>query len=280
MNMEISFYRILFWLCFIPQCAPQSPAGKWGQKEFPMNVKGTLVCQEQPLPGAKLYLMDADQALDRVVASAYADDEGNFEFKGFVRDFFGAPDPYIRIEYHHFTGMIQIEDQIGTVRRENGPVKPFDYDIDFGAIDFNSQHCWAYRQYFVAIEDYKSRTNSELPYDVLHIRTGSRLPTLYSTLDTIRVPTSAGFFNNSVALNSFAQTIRNVLDAEGYPSHFVFDEFKYMYSQTHYCSKKTNPGFAFSEGWARYWAGECQEDFFTNKSKALFLYIYIYIQTL
>lgn len=39
--------------------------------------------------------------------------------------------------------------------------------------------------------------------------------------------------------------------------HFLYDVVRFTYTQTHYCGKNTNKGFAFNEGWAEFWAGSC-----------------------
>lgn len=40
-------------------------------------------------------------------------------------------------------------------------------------------------------------------------------------------------------------------------AHFLKDVVRFKYMQHHSCGKRTNNGFAFNEGWAEFWAGQC-----------------------
>ena len=35
---------------------------------------------------------------------------------------------------------------------------------------------------------------------------------------------------------------------------------RYVYIGSHDCGTQSNSGFAFNEGWAEFWAGECADD--------------------
>ena len=76
----------------------------------------------------------------------------------------------------------------------------------------------------------------------------------FATRDTIRWPGSktVGGDRYTSSFHEFAHTVRHTLDGNGF--HFLADVARYQYPQNHTPCKVTNPGFAFNEGWAEYWA--------------------------
>jgi hypothetical protein len=56
----------------------------------------------------------------------------------------------------------------------------------------------------------------------------------------------------SVSFHEFAHSVRHSYDG-GFP-HFLYDAARFTYLQKHNLLSVTNPGFAFNEGWAEYWA--------------------------
>src|SRR5205085_9811601 len=63
---------------------------------------------------------------------------------------------------------------------------------------------------------------------------------------------SAGDYR--VPKHEFGHTVRHKLD--GGLAHFLFDVGHFNYLQNHSACNRTNPGFAFNEGWAEYWAND------------------------
>ena len=59
----------------------------------------------------------------------------------------------------------------------------------------------------------------------------------------------------SVKAINFAKSLHFLQD--GNFVYFLHDVAKYTYMQRHTCGKHTNEGFAFNEGWAEFWVGEC-----------------------
>lgn len=55
--------------------------------------------------------------------------------------------------------------------------------------------------------------------------------------------------------HELAHVVRRILD--GSFVHFVRDVVKYVYTRNQNCKTRSNEGYAFNEGWAEYWAGEC-----------------------
>jgi len=44
---------------------------------------------------------------------------------------------------------------------------------------------------------------------------------------------------------------------DGNLAHFLYDVARFVYTRNHHCGSRTNNGYAFNEGWAEFWAGEC-----------------------
>jgi hypothetical protein len=75
----------------------------------------------------------------------------------------------------------------------------------------------------------------------------------FTTTDTTRwpsgYPTGGGYSTN---FHEFAHSVRHSYD--GGTAHFLFDAARFGYPRSHNLCSNTNPGFAFNEGWAEYWA--------------------------
>lgn len=54
---------------------------------------------------------------------------------------------------------------------------------------------------------------------------------------------------------------------DGNFAHFLFDVGRFKYMQHHNCGKRTNYGFAFNEGWAEFWAGQCYGNYGTSPTQ-------------
>ena len=60
---------------------------------------------------------------------------------------------------------------------------------------------------------------------------------------------------------------------DGSYGHFLVDAARYIYTRNHDCGKQTNNGFAFNEGWAEFWAGECPSKLYVRTYSKLKLQI-------
>ena len=183
--------------------------------------------------------------------------KGYFRVSG--RKGFGKPKLFIKVEYEYSgnSGNIAVTNLLGLKRKGKTAKRSYASQINFGTINFNSIHCKSYVQFYKAVADYRRRTGLIPPYRSLRIRTGVLLHggTPYATNDVVRIPRRTNGISFETAKHELAHTIRQSYD--GSLGHFLFDVVRYKYMQQHYCSKRTNKGFAFNEGWAEFWAGSC-----------------------
>ena len=102
-----------------------------------------------------------------------------------------------------------------------------------------------------------------LPYDCLNVITDSvpanwLVNDAFAThfIDTIRIP--HGYeLSIKAAKHEFAHTVHHSAIYDGDLGHLINDVAMFTYPQYHVCSEETNYGFAFNEGWAKFWAGQC-----------------------
>ena len=230
----------------------------------PVTATGRVRCKLdgyfQPVPYVKVYLLDVEFAnfvtrLGVTTTNAW----GYFVVSGSGRDgFSGTPDPQIRVEYVYNStyGRLEVE---GTLRnrRNESPEVPYNETVDFGNLDFDNPHCRAYIRFYNVLKEYYALTGETPPYSALHVKTNFLIHagTPFATLKTVHIPKSWDPLSFGVARHEFAHTIRHSYD--GNFNHFLLDVVRFGYTRYHYCSSKTNLGFAFNEGWAEYYAGDC-----------------------
>lgn len=135
---------------------------------------------------------------------------------------------------------------------------------DFGEIDLGwaSTSCAVFRGMRAAYADYVGWTGERPPFGTLTVKAeslvaGSVPIGVPFTLHTVvhwpaAEPTGPAAGDVSTAFHEFGHSIRHALD--GGMAHFLFDVDRYQYYQHHDRCQPTNLGFAFNEGWARYWA--------------------------
>jgi len=104
------------------------------------------------------------------------------------------------------------------------------------------------------------RAGINLPVDTLHVRTGVLLhgSTAYATTNIIRIPITytTSDITTNLAQHEIAHAARHSMD--GSMAHFLYDVTRFGYTRRHSCNTKSNYGYAFSEGWAEFWAGACK----------------------
>jgi hypothetical protein len=207
--------------------------------------------------------MDSDIDWDDTFGTTRADINGKFSVSGSASDVFGNPDPYIMVEYYYSGIYGTLEIQAGLLENtgsdETGE-KSYASTINFGSINFNNQECKTYLNVLNAMIEYYERTTIKIPVSKLIVELDEIFigDTPYSTTDTIHVPNnynSNNGLNASTSKHELAHIVRHTYD--GSYTHFLSDVLSYSYMQYHSCSKVTNNGFAFNEGWAEFWAGDC-----------------------
>ncbi|CAH1794827.1 unnamed protein product [Owenia fusiformis] len=235
-------------------------AGAFGHD---VSIRGRFTCGGAAVKNALVRLLDQDYLVDDILADGWTDENGEFELSGDgVDGWNGNPDVFIKLEYNYLNKMV-VKDRTLRVRYETSEItNNFSGKSDIGTINVNNEHCRVYQLFREAILDYTLRSeNDNLPYDYLTVHTdallslvsGTRKP--WSNIDTIRVP--GGYpLNATTARHELAHTLRHAMD--GGRLHWWADISSYSYVQPHHCNMRSNPGFAFNEGWAIYWSGNCK----------------------
>jgi hypothetical protein len=234
-----------------------------GSAHHPVTAYGAVRCRlhgsYQPVPEVRIKLMDDDLLVDDTMATGKTNTHGRFYLHGTGRDIFGGkPDPKMRIEYVYNgkEGNIEIEGAFLNRKDESG-TKPYSTVVNFGNLDFDNPHCRAYVRFYRVLKEYYALGAGRTPYSKLHVKTNALIHggTPYATTNVIRIPKSWDPISLSTARHEFAHTIRHSYD--GSLAHFLADVVKYGYARKHHCHLKTNLAFAYNEGWAQYYAGEC-----------------------
>jgi hypothetical protein len=231
--------------------------------DHPVTAVGRVRCKVGskylPVPGVKVTLLDDDPIVDDIMATGKTNAFGRFKLSGQGGDLFGGkPDPKIQVEYVYNgkEGNIEIEGAFLNRKDESG-TKPYSTVVNFGNLDFDNPHCRAYVRFYRVLKEYYALGAGRTPYSKLHVKTNALIHggTPYATTNVIRIPKSWDPISLSTARHEFAHTIRHSYD--GSLAHFLADVVKYGYARKHHCHLKTNLAFAYNEGWAQYYAGEC-----------------------
>ena len=230
---------------------------------YPVTAVGRVRCKMGfyyvSVPEVKVKLLDDDLISDDTMATGKTDRFGRFKLSGHGQDpFWGKPDPKIQVEYVYngIEGNIEIEGILLNRKDESG-TKPYAPQVNFGNLDFDNPHCRAYVRFYRVLKEYYGLGVGRTPYSTLHVKTNALIHggTPYATTNVIRIPKSWDPISLSTARHEFAHTIRHSYD--GSLAHFLADAVKYGYARKHHCHLKTNLAFAYNEGWAQYYAGEC-----------------------
>ena len=140
---------------------------------WPVRATGKVTCNGEPVPFVDIELVDDDLWFDDKMGETTADSNGAFQVAGSGRDLFsGKPEPYIRVCYSYSGsyGKLKVVGILKILRREKVSQRSYSSDINFGTINFDSDHCKAYIQFYKALKYYKDVAKSLLPYNTLYIK--------------------------------------------------------------------------------------------------------------
>lgn len=140
-------------------------------------------------------------------------------------------------------------DRTGILRNKKRPVS-------LGTVVIDSLECRTYAAFYRALANWHSRTGAKAPIRSQDVRTRVLVHggTAYTLYDDIKIP-SGTKVNDELGRHELAHIVRHTLD--GSLAHFLRDVVKYGYTRRHNCKTRSNEGYAFNEGWAEYWAGDC-----------------------
>jgi hypothetical protein len=253
--METSF---MLYLVFIVSITANAVSA-----DHPVTAVGRVRCKVGskylPVPGVKVTLLDDDPIVDDIMATGKTNAFGRFKLSGQGGDLFGGkPDPKIQVEYVYNgkEGNIEIEGALFN-RKDDSDKKSYAKSVNFGNLDFDNPHCRAYLMFHHVLREYHAFGIGKPPFTTLHVKTNALIHggTPYTTTDVIRIPQSWDPISLKTAKHEFAHAVRHTFD--GSLAEFLADVVKYGYARKHHCHLKTNLAFAYNEGWAQYYAGEC-----------------------
>lgn len=224
---------------------------------YHVKATGRIMCHGQVVPYAQIKLMDND-FIDSTMGSAVTNELGYFTVSGSASDIHRRPDVLIRMEYKHFSTKANFHVTLPTRmgREKSRTLYDREGDVDFGTLLFNTETCRTYLSFYQATLDFYNRVGYRVPFQV-KINTEVLLHggTPYALYDEINIPKLTNI-DVSTAMHELAHTVRHRYD--GSKAHFFYDVVRYFYPQRHSCTKKTNDGFAFNEGWAEFWESACR----------------------
>jgi hypothetical protein len=239
------------------------------------QVRGTWVCNNRgtvvPVAGARVELWGRLLWFGLKLGDTHTGADGSFGFGVGVSSNFDLyaklvlnDDSGVRLSNWYSLFGDEWNTNTGTTRSHSGVVNLGTWQIsrDGGA---GTPKCAIWQGGHNAYRDYRQVIGSSPPYGTYSI--SADFPccgTPFTTLDTTRWPSGyqtglpsgdpdAGF---SVSFHEFAHSVRHSFD--GGFLHFLGDVASYGYAQNHDACNTTNPGFAFNEGWAEYWAKTLQ----------------------
>lgn len=253
------------------------PAAVDGRRTI--TATGRFLCSmpgggTKPIAGSSIRLMNknAHVAIDQKMALGATAADGSFRLRGRGGDFAigkgRRPDPYVRLTYTSVGSDHSLDVDIsrgilralGNYRGDKTPtMRNKKHSANYGTVTIKTLECQAYVRFREAMIEFKARTGRNTPGGFLRVRTRVTFHggTEYTLYDAIKLPRKSTV-TRTMATHELAHVARHVLD--GSQSHFARDVLKYGYARRHSCDSRTNLGYAFNEGWAEYWAGECVGD--------------------
>ncbi|PXF40981.1 hypothetical protein BWQ96_09312 [Gracilariopsis chorda] len=229
-----------------------------------VTVTGTLTCAGMPIRRTTLKLVQELGFVPNKLAEGSTDGQGRFYLTAVPFEFFRRNKPnwqltlYVGFNYRYNNNKKAFS---------SGPsyVHLLDFHTgyhDIGEIAINLYACNTYMRFFNAVQDFNKRTGRQVRA-LRHIN--SRLPqgsVPFTEWRWVRLPKKY-LITNRIAKHELAHAVRNKYDGD--LDHFRQDAQLYGGVETHNCSTKSSVHFAFNEGWAFYWAGECRQHEFTKQ---------------
>ncbi|CAH1794255.1 unnamed protein product [Owenia fusiformis] len=229
------------------------------RRYYDVSASGRFTCGGTPIADARVYIKDRELVgiYGKTIASGWTDANGGFSLSGRGRDVFdGKPDVYVQLDYNYQDKMM-VKDRISSTRRyKSSWKKNFSGAFNIGTVNLNDEHCKAYNHFRNAVRDFISRAGRPLPRSSVYVVTNALIHggTPWAMTQRIRIPSGYSLTGNT-AKHELAHIARHTLD--GSAAHFLVDVARYGYARNHNLYMSTNEGFAFNEGWAEYWAGDC-----------------------
>jgi hypothetical protein len=234
-----------------------------------LTVKGRWTCSNRgtvtPIAGARVeFWEDISFWPDDKVGATHTAADGSFRFDVRANDNF---DLYVKLMLNDDDG-VKLGDwysfsdwgtETSSTRSHSGTVDLGTWQIDRDG-GRGTPKCAIWQGAHNAYANFRGLTGLRPPDSTYSI--SADFPCCgvpFTTTDTTRWPVGyqTGYPGDpdggySVNFHEFAHSVRHSYD--GGTAHFLFDAARFSYLQNHNLCSNTNPGFAFNEGWAEYWA--------------------------
>ncbi|KAI0564624.1 hypothetical protein FGB62_25g226 [Gracilaria domingensis] len=228
----------------------------------PMTVSGTASCYGRPLPNSKVSLNHQIGFVVNRIGATFTDADGHFSITGNALDtsrnsasegllIAGSLLFFFQFDYAE-PGTNERSFSVG--QWEPRSIDGLQGKINLGNFKADSDSCQRYMLFYDVWQDFIRRGGStEFRFHVsAEERITSKVP--FAEWGTIRIP--FGFkMTAEIAKHEFGHVIRNIFDGD--KAHFEEDVEAYGGFEPHSCDEPTSLQFAFNEGWASFWAGEC-----------------------
>eukprot|EP00178_Gracilaria_changii_P013469 TRINITY_DN38103_c0_g1_i1.p1 TRINITY_DN38103_c0_g1~~TRINITY_DN38103_c0_g1_i1.p1 ORF type:complete len:313 (+),score=35.51 TRINITY_DN38103_c0_g1_i1:125-1063(+) len=234
-----------------------------------ITVSGTLVCEGVTVPSLDVRLGQQIGIIRNELGTVSPGEGGSFEVTGFpVYVPKGKPKLFIKVEYKTVekgewlhvkpSDTIEVTDNAAGVSR-----------VDMGLVELRKHRCQAYTYFYEATVNYFKRVGERVPAKPkVYVQEVTAQPLPYVIYD--KVISRRDFEWSLVAAeHELGHIIRHAFD--GNLEHFMENKSLYGSSELRVstCASENSEAFAFNEGWALFWAGQCQESNASGSRKIL-----------
>lgn len=230
-----------------------------------MTVSGVLTCSGKPIPFSEIRLVQDIGIIPNSIAIGEADENGRFSITAKPFSFVRRKRPlwelslYVGLKYTYKSN----SRRAFAVNPRFAQVLDFHEGVhDIGEVAVHEYPCNTYIRLYNALKDFNTRTGRELRAIRVAVHNLPKGSVPFSEYRRIRLPIKY-LLTDHIARHELAHVARNVFDGDS--AHFEQDVEAYGGTETHNCQTKSSTEFAFNEGWAFYWARECQGSTFNRQ---------------
>ena len=224
---------------------------------YETNFRGQWTCKDRgeylPMGGVRVEIYRRDTFADVKVGQTWTDNDGAYRFRTRTKAS-DSHDFYPKVPLDGLT----LRPFVSSAYKARFQV---DYvtDRDFGVATIEDNLCAVWLGFVRAQRDYHAATGTTSSggfESVVYGAPNNGVP--YALYDHVSWPWGyppsrhpGGF---DTVRHEFAHTVRHTLDGD--PLHWLADVAVHGYAKHHDQCTHAKPGFAFNEGWAKYWAGD------------------------
>ncbi|KAI0558963.1 hypothetical protein FGB62_175g04 [Gracilaria domingensis] len=246
-NLALVLFGLFSSSQALPQCGKQ------------IKISGRFTCNGVGVPEARMNFAQRVGVRGTFLGGGITDKDGYFEISGA---------PLILPEGTHSVFVLQARYEYP---HPSNPDRntfitrfPDDEELDIdgkeskniGVMERNNHRCAAYQAFYDATMDYMHRVGDAVPESFVVYVDQAVVGPPFTNFNDIRSNKNVTW-SMTTAQHELAHIVRNAFDGDA--KHFDADKKNYSEGiGEHDCNTKTNEGFAFNEGWAMYWASQCE----------------------